>query len=157
AGALGPEGRGGRRRRDRRPMAGPPAALALRDPLGPPQQVRRHPSMPRRPARSVLSLLAWLPALALIAGCAGISKAPEPAVMDADAYAALASLDYAGSQRALERLDRSIAAAGREPARVSGLVSGMVQFIRQPAATFAARQAVAQRLGQLLSGQPADD
>jgi HEAT repeat protein len=95
--------------------------------------------------------------LALLAGCAGLLRAPEPAVMDAGSYSALASLEYGGSQRALERLDRSIAAAGKDPDRVAGLVSGMVQVLRQPQATFDARQAICQRLGQLLGAQKADD
>jgi len=77
--------------------------------------------------------------------------------MDAASYSALASLGYAGSQKALERLDLEIAAAGRDPARVSAVVSNLVGVLRQPKVTFAARQAICQRLGQLLVAGVDDD
>jgi HEAT repeat protein len=77
-------------------------------------------------------------------------KTPVPAAMDAASYSALASLGYAGSQKALERLDREIAAAGRDPARLSVVVSNLAGVLRQPGVTLAARQAISQRLGQLL-------
>jgi hypothetical protein len=111
-----------------------------------------HPTPPRLPLWALV-----LPAAALIAGCAGpLAGTRAPASMDAASYAALQTLDYAGSQRALENLDRAIAAAGTDPARVSALTAGLVQVLGRPQVTFAARQAICQRLGQLLGKQAAD-
>lgn len=111
------------------------------------------------PAATLIRSVLCASALAFMAGCTGLVQAPrpqQPAAMDAAAYAALASLEYSGSQEPLERLDRAIAAAGSDPARVSAIVSSLVGVLRQPKATFDARQAVCQRLGRLLAPGEAD-
>jgi HEAT repeat protein len=102
-------------------------------------------------------------ALLLAAGCAAPSAsptAPEQPAATASAPApdaALKSLDYSGSQSALQSLDRSIAAAGTDRTKLSAIIAELVEVLKQPDATFTAQQAAAQRLGQLLPQLNADD
>ena len=105
-------------------------------------------------------LLRFLGASALLfaAGCTTPvtdPQAPHPSKADATANATLKSLDYSGSQQSLETLDRAIAAAGKDTAKVSALVADLVDVLKQPDISAAARQAVCERIGQLLVA-PAD-
>ena len=75
------------------------------------------------------------------------SSAATPASPSTDA--ALASLSYAGSQQPVADLDRAIAAAGHDQARLSALATRLIALLRDPATTFAARQVICQRLGEL--------
>lgn len=63
--------------------------------------------------------------------------------------AELGSLDFTGSQHALEELDREIAAAGIDRKRTAAIEKRLLGVLRRADATFAARQAVCQRLGIL--------
>lgn len=65
----------------------------------------------------------------------------------------LSGLDYAGDQSALVALDRDLAAAGRQVASLTEIATRLSAVLRDPAATYAAKQAAAQRLGTL---PPAD-
>ena len=58
------------------------------------------------------------------------------------------SFDYAGDQQVLVTLEREIAAAGKDEAKLSHLAGKLTTYLRAPEATFAARQAIAQRLAQ---------
>ncbi len=96
-------------------------------------------------------------AIGLLGGCAGPSVfSPGTGSPKEIPIAALRSADYAGSQTPLDELDRSISAAGADPAKVASLCSAMVRALQQPEASFAAKQALCQRLGRLLSEQSAD-
>jgi hypothetical protein len=75
--------------------------------------------------------------LALLASVAGAAEPPPP----------LASLTYSGDQSALEDLDRDITAAGRDAGKLAALQASLLAILRRSDATFAARQAVCQRLG----------
>lgn len=92
-----------------------------------------------RPSLAILAAAA----LALAAAC----NTP-PTASSAD----LASLAFDGSQAPVEALDREIAAAGHDRAELRALAQRLVTTLRSSDATFAARQAIAQRLGVL----PAD-
>lgn len=76
----------------------------------------------------------------------------------ADSAPALAGLTYSGDQASAEALDRDLAAAGTDPVRLARLESQWLGLLRRTDLTFAARQAVAQRLGSVLalSGAGAD-
>ncbi|ACB76785.1 HEAT repeat domain-containing protein [Opitutus terrae] len=71
-----------------------------------------------------------------LAGCSTRTTTPAP----------LAALDYAGDQQALVALDQEIAAAGQDAAKLSALAARLVRTLGDAQATFAARQAAAQRL-----------
>jgi len=93
-------------------------------------------------ASSFLTLLALL-------GLYGIPTAgAEPAA------AALESLTYSGDQSALEALDREVREAGRNARKLAALEDRLVALLRQPAPTFAARQAASQRLALVLASGP---
>jgi HEAT repeat protein len=101
---------------------------------------------------SLASVLpATLTALLLAPGCstptAGPAAAPgAPAAIAPAATADLNRLDYAGDQAALQAVDREIAAAGQDPARLHAIAQQLVAVLRSPTATYAAKQAAAQRL-----------
>jgi HEAT repeat protein len=106
----------------------------------------------RRPA----ILAVWPVALLLgLAGCQ--TTAPEAAPVTAPAVSAmapaipgLAAYDYATSMDPLKALDLAVAKAGKDPAKVTALVARLTATLRAPATTFAARQAICERLGHLL-------
>lgn len=61
----------------------------------------------------------------------------------------LVPLTYEGNQSALVALDRDLAAAGQDPQKLAAISARLLTLLRTPAATGAARQAAAQRLGTL--------
>ncbi len=63
----------------------------------------------------------------------------------------LHELTYSGDQQALVALDREFVSAGRDPARLAALEKRLLAELARRDATFAARQAVAQRLGLVLA------
>ncbi len=67
---------------------------------------------------------------------------------------ALAALTYSGDQAALEAVDRDIIAAGRDTTRLAAVRDSLLAVLRHRDATFAARQAAAQRLGPVLAALP---
>ena len=67
---------------------------------------------------------------------------------------ALNPLTYAGDQSALEALDRDLNAAGSDAAKLAALEKRLLATVRSTTATFAARQAAAQRLGLVLGLGP---
>lgn len=89
-------------------------------------------------------------ALLLSAACSSRTTTPPP----------LAALDSAGNQQALVALDHEIAAAGTDAAALAPIATRLVQTLRDPAATAAARQAISERLpvfpaGVLTAGENA--
>lgn len=60
----------------------------------------------------------------------------------------LQSLAYDGLQQPLETLDHDIAAAGNDPAKFAPIAHRLIALLHSPATTFAARQAICQRLGE---------
>lgn len=114
----------------------------------------------------VFLLPAGAVALAFASGCAMPAGSPPPptsatppgaTAVGSAPDAPLRLLDNSGSQKALEALDRSIAAAATDRAKLSIIVTEMLDVLKQPDSTFTARQAVGQRLGQLLPQLNADD
>ena len=73
------------------------------------------------------------------------------ALTAAEAPPALASLTYSGDQSALAALDRDLVAAATDPVKLAALETSLLAFLRRSDATFAARQAVCQRLGTVLA------
>ena len=67
------------------------------------------------------------------------------------ADSALPVLGFSGSQAALEALDGDLKAAGTDPAKLAALEARLLAVLRNKDATFAARQAAAQRLGLVLA------
>jgi hypothetical protein len=67
------------------------------------------------------------------------------------AEAKLANLDYSGSQAAVESLDKDLSAAGSNPAKLAALEQSLLKSLRAPDTTYAARQAICQRLGWVLA------
>src|SRR5947207_1728568 len=84
-------------------------------------------------------------------GCAAPSSPPiapatSVAVVSAPAPGeSLKSLGNSGSQKALETLDRAIAAAGTDRVKISALVTEILEVLKQTDSTFTAQQAVGQR------------
>ena len=77
-----------------------------------------------------------------------------PALHAAERAPALASLTYSGDQSALEALDRELIAAGKDTAKLTTLRGSLLAVLRHRDATFAGRQAAAQRLGLVLAALP---
>ena len=73
------------------------------------------------------------------------------ALSAADAPPALASLTYSGDLATLDALDRDLTAAGRDTAKLAAIESSLLAILRRNDTTFAARQAVCQRLGPILA------
>jgi HEAT repeat protein len=98
----------------------------------------------------------WPLALALgLAGCKTTAPEATPIAASAAAIMApeipgLATYDYATSLDPLKALDAAVANAGKNPAKVSALVAGLTETLRSPTTSFAARQAICERLGHLL-------
>lgn len=63
----------------------------------------------------------------------------------------LSTLTYSGDQSALEAFDRELNAAGNDAAKLAALEARLLAVLRRSDATFAARQAAAQRLGLVLA------
>ena len=74
---------------------------------------------------------------------APLSRAAEP-------IAKLAALDYSGSPAAIEALDRDLYAAGTDVAKLAAIEQRLLAALRAPDTTYAARQAICQRLGWVL-------
>lgn len=94
---------------------------------------------------------ATLSALLFAPACTTPPATPETPVESPMASAvstesSLQSLDYAGSQQAVVELDREIAAAGSNQARLAPIAARLVALLRDPQTTPAARQAICQRL-----------
>lgn len=70
------------------------------------------------------------------------------------AVPALMDLTYSGDQSALDAIDRDLTAAGKDPAKLAAFETRLLADLRRANATFAARQAICQRLG-LVVGQSA--
>jgi HEAT repeat protein len=68
---------------------------------------------------------------------------------------ALAGLTYSGDQSALDALDRELTAAGTDAGRLAALETRLLALLRRTDTTFAARQAICQRLGLVLAAAPA--
>ncbi len=69
----------------------------------------------------------------------------------AEPAADLGALTFSGDQSALDALDREIGAAGADAAKLAALESRLLAVLQRKDSSFAARQAVAQRLGSLLA------
>jgi HEAT repeat protein len=78
----------------------------------------------------------------LLLALAGRAAEPAPA---------LAGLTYSGDPQALVALDRDLGAAGTDPAKLAALEKRLLDLLRRSDTTFAARQALAQRLGTVLA------
>ena len=78
--------------------------------------------------------------LALVAP---LGRAAEPT-------AKLAALDYSGSPAAVEAIDRDLYAAGTDVAKFAAIEQRLLAALRAPDTTYAARQAICQRLGWVL-------
>ncbi|HVU25448.1 MAG TPA: discoidin domain-containing protein [Opitutus sp.] len=73
------------------------------------------------------------------------SAARPAAAANADA---LATLNYAASQQPVADLDRDIAAAGNDPAKLAPIAHRLFALLQSRGTTFAARQAICQRLAE---------
>jgi HEAT repeat protein len=95
---------------------------------------------------SRLSLLPFLfvPAILSSAADSAASKSPS-----------LAELTFSSDRTALTALDREITDAGTEAAKLAAIEARLFAVLRRTDSTFAARQAAAQRLGQVLAFSPA--
>jgi HEAT repeat protein len=63
----------------------------------------------------------------------------------------LPSYDYSTSFEPLTQLDALIAQTGKDPAKNAELTARLTELLRQPACTFAARQAICERLSRVLA------
>jgi HEAT repeat protein len=97
-------------------------------------------------SRSLLPLSALVVALTL-----GLGEHAHAA----DSIPPLSTLTYSGDQQILESVDRDLTAAGNDPARLAPLEKSLFAVLRRADATFAARQAAAQRLAFILAASPA--
>lgn len=79
---------------------------------------------------------------------APLLASPLPAASSAPA---LSTLTYSGDQQVAEDFDRELSAAGGDAARLAVLEERLFAVLRGTDATFAARQAAAQRLGLVLA------
>jgi HEAT repeat protein len=86
--------------------------------------------------------------LLFLASCQ--SSAPSASSGAAPASdAPLATLAYDASQQPVADLDREIAAAGQDRAKLNAIATRLIALLRAPDTTFAARQAICQRLAEL--------
>jgi HEAT repeat protein len=77
------------------------------------------------------------------------------ALFAAESRPALSALTYSGDQSALEALDVEINAAKQDTAKLGAIESRLFTLLRRTDLTFAARQALCQRLGLVLAQGPA--
>jgi HEAT repeat protein len=68
---------------------------------------------------------------------------------------ALGALTYSGDQAALESLDREINAAANDATKLGAIEKRLLETLRRSEITYAARQAISQRLGTVLGMGPA--
>lgn len=90
--------------------------------------------------------LAALSAAALL--LLGACNAPTASTPKAAASDPLAALALDGSQQAVVDLDRAIAAAGNDPAKLAPLATRLIALLGHSATSDAGRQAIAERLGE---------
>ncbi len=72
-----------------------------------------------------------------------IPPAPTPVPLET-----IVGYTFEGDQQPIVTLEREIAEAGKDVAKLNALAARLLTFFRDPAASFAARQAIAQRLSQ---------
>ncbi len=93
-------------------------------------------------------------ALAKAEGRGVFARLPLALLLATSLHAAeptLTTLTYSGDQAALETVDADIKAAGQDAAKLATVETQLLAVLRKPGATFAARQAAAQRLGLVLA------
>lgn len=103
--------------------------------------------MPPRPSR-LLAATSSAALLLFLASC----QSPAPSASSETTPASdapLAALAYDASQQPVADLDREIAAAGQDTAKLSAIAARLIALLRAPDPTFAARQAICQRLSEL--------
>jgi HEAT repeat protein len=127
---------------ERRPSRCRPAALS-----------RRRNSRRSRGRRFSL-LVALCGAIACGAPGAGAQPAKGRPPAAPATTPTLITLDYSGPQQPLDELDREIARAGTDVAQLDAIANRLLGVLRQRNLTFAARQAVCQRLGFVLLTAP---
>jgi len=88
---------------------------------------------------------AFFSAFVLIAPSAAHAAEPAPAI---------ASLTYSGDQTAIEAIDHELVAAGKDATKLTALRGSLLAALRHREATYAGRQAAAQRLGLVLAALP---
>ncbi|MSU50079.1 MAG: hypothetical protein EXS37_13510 [Opitutus sp.] len=93
----------------------------------------------------------------LLAGCVSDLARPPAAPPVVPVAVALRDLDYSGDQGALASLDRELAAAGTDAAKLSVLADRLLALLRAGDASTAARQAACQRLGLIFAVFPPDE
>jgi HEAT repeat protein len=86
--------------------------------------------------------------LALSVGLTGFARAAE-------SPPPLSTLTYSGDQRVLADFDRELFAAGNDAIKLAALEKSLFAVMRRAEATFAARQAAAQRLALVFAAGPA--
>jgi HEAT repeat protein len=96
-----------------------------------------------RPVRSVGVLSALLLASSVTAADSKTTTAVEPVPLQ--------DLDYSGDQSALATLDKDIAAAGTDTAKLAALETRLLALLRRSDGSIAARQAACQRLGAIFA------
>ena len=94
------------------------------------------------------SALAVTGALVLVS-CSSPSK-PAASVPAPQPVGPLKSLQYSGDHAAVTELDRAIAAARLDPAKLGAIRAELLALLADPAATFAGKQVAAERLGKVL-------
>ncbi len=87
-------------------------------------------------------------ALALVLGFARLAAAAE-------SPPPLSTLTYSGEQQVLETIDRNLFAAGNDATKLAALEKSLLAVMRRAEATFAGRQASAQRLALVFVAGPA--
>jgi HEAT repeat protein len=103
----------------------------------------------RSPFRSSVRASLGLPLFALVSSLAA------PAAENASASAAqLRDLTYSGDQALLAALDQELVAAGKDRTKLTALEKRLLADLTRRDSTFAARQAIAQRLGWVLATAP---
>lgn len=103
-------------------------------------------------------LLAATSSLALLLAAAGCQSSSAPSTPSSPSTAAapaapasspLANLAYDATQQPVADLDREIAAAGQDKAKLNAIATRLLALLRAPNTSFAARQAICQRLAEL--------
>lgn len=87
----------------------------------------------------------------LCSGLAAFGVAAGPGLRAADTPPALSTLTYSGDQAVLEATDRDLVVAGTDPTKLTAAEAPLLAVMRRAEATFAGRQAAAQRLALVLA------
>lgn len=95
-------------------------------------------------------MLLCLPALLCRPAAAEPVTVGQRAQIEDARFESLKTVDYPTSQRPVESLDAAINEAGNDPAKLAAIEARLAALLEDPAATFAARQAICQRLGFVL-------